>query len=55
LESEKKATSVPEINAEQISKTSNAKALNVVRKSIEAINKNSGSGPKCCNYKLLKR
>ena len=55
FESEKKATSVPEINAEQISKTSNAKALNVVRKSIEAKNKNSGSGPKCCNYKLLKR
>ena len=54
FESEKKATSVPETSAEQISRTSNAKALNVVSKSIEVINESSGSESKCYNYRLLK-
>jgi hypothetical protein len=43
-ESEKKATSVPEINAELKSKAIKTKALITFKKSIEVDNKNKGSG-----------
>jgi len=43
-ESEKKATSVPEINAELKSKAIKTKALITFKKSIEVDNRNKGSG-----------
>ena len=48
LESEKNATSVPEINAELINNKSNARAFSPVKKSMDkkCNNKGSGSGSK---------
>ena len=49
-DNEKKATSVPETKAELISNAIKAKPLNVDSKSMDAKNKNSGSGSKCNSF-----